>query len=176
MDRLSGEDKIILFHRNIFLRAVSVFINWCITDDRYKSDSGWLLGNMRECLGESEYQCLIGLFYEDRIAEAFAIYAEMLEQIFHKNNHTLPQTEILDYYGIENVHYHVELENSEQFFRITNVRFPFDKKNASDRRIKQRLLQSLSGSKRLRAKLRNVYSADVSYFSARKISVDSLDW
>lgn len=174
--RLSSEDKIVFFYRNIFSRAVSVFINWCITDDRYKYSGGWLLNNISEFLGDSEYEYFIGLFYEDAIAEAFTIYAEVLEHIYQKDNHTLPQTQILDHYGIENVHYHVDLDKSEQFFTITNVPFPFDKKNASDRNIKQRLLRCVYDSRRLRVKLRKVYSADVSYFGAKNIIVDGVSW
>ena len=165
------QDKIVLFYRNIFTRAISTFINWCITDERYQSGEGWLLANMANALGDSGYKDFVGLLRDGKIGEAFGVYVESLGRIYTENDHTLPQTRVLDYYEVDRVDYMVDLEDNESFYRITNVPFPYDRTNKSAKEVRDLVLLSLKHNERWQEALRNVYEKDIRFFRDANIDV-----
>lgn len=170
--RISSDDEVILFYRNIFLRTVSTFINWCITDDRFKNNSGWLLRNMEIALGESEYVRFIGLLSGCEYERAFEIYIHVLESMHQQNAHTSPQVKLLEYYSIRNINHFIELENNDEFERLTGVAFPHDRTNQSNGTIKTRILRLLNDGYELQNRLRWIYQDDILFFERHGFSVD----
>lgn len=172
--RIIADDKVILFYRNIFLRTVSTFINWCITNDRYRHEEGWLLINIKNCLSESEYKHFIDLFLEGRFDQAFIVYVKILERIYQKNNHTLPQVALLEYYNIDKIDHFIELENNAEFKRITGIEFPHDRANESNTAVKSSILSLLKSSDQLKSIVRHIYQKDISFFEGHGFSVDTI--
>jgi hypothetical protein len=170
--RIAPEDTVILFYRQSFLRVVSTFINWCITDERYKHQDGWLLANIRDAVGDADYAQFLHCLGNDQMREAFELYLSVLRSIYMKNNHTLPQCAILEYYGIATVHHLVDLESSARFYDITKIQFPFDAGNRSDRAVKDALLALLRDKGALQAEIRDIYQADIDYFARKNVLID----
>ncbi len=170
--RIAPEDTVILFYRQIFLRVVSTFINWCITDERYKQEQGWLLANIRDAVGHADYGQFLHRLGNNQIREAFEFYLGVLTAIYMMNNHTLPQCTILEYYGIAKVDHLVDLDNSARFHDITEIHFPFDARNRSDGAVKDALLALLRDKGALQAEIRNIYQADIDYFARKNVVID----
>ena len=164
---LGSEDTVIFFYRDVVLRAVSVFINWCITDERYATGDSWLLDNLRRHRGDDAHRAFLQLFDRSRHDEAFAIYAAALDAIASWNEHTRPQVEILRTYDIDagRIDHFVELERSAEFTRLTGLDFPYDRTNESDGEVKRSLIRLLIDEPSLPAELERVYRADREFFA-----------
>lgn len=179
VSEINADDTVILFYRNIFLRAISLFVNWCITDDRYATGESWLLENLREELGRSQYARFLDHLHKNELAHAFASYAGALDQIYKRyahalHAHTQTQVEILEYYGINRIDHFVELENSAEFVRLTNIEFPYDKNNRSNPATKQTLAQCLLNSPRWQDSFRETYAKDIEFFRNHNIDIAAL--
>jgi hypothetical protein len=171
---IAKEDTVILFYRNIFQRAMSVFINWCITDDRHVSQDSWLLKNLQQQLDQSAYEWFLDLLRANKIVDAFTMYLDTLDQVYEMDNHTLPQVAIFEYYGFIRIDHFVDLEDSAAFFRLTSTEFPYEKSNKSNAKIKRALVRYLKSSERLQSILRHIYRKDIEYFKSHNIDVASL--
>jgi len=167
---ISPDDQVIFFYRDISLRAISVFINWCITDDRYVHESGWLLNNLKAELPNVRYSELLDLLFSQRYTEAFRIYVETLETIANQNNHTAPQITLLEHYALDKIDYFIELENSADFYQLTNIHFPHDQKNKSNLTIKHALIKYLTNNKSLQQELNKIYRDDLAFFGANDLT------
>jgi len=162
---ISAEDEIILFYRNVVSRAISVFINWCILDDRFFQQSGWLWNNLRAAWTARRYRHFLDLLQAHRYGDAFGLYVDALQIIATQDNHTLPQVALLEYYGLDRVDHFVELENCSQFAEVTGIGFPHDKTNESDARVKASVVRALSGDAAAQRVLNDVYRKDLEFFA-----------
>lgn len=171
--RISPQDQVILFYRNIFARAISVFINWCISEERHLHEKDWLLRNLKRELSTPDYQGFLGLLRVHRYTDAFRVYVNALTMVCRMDNHTLPQVALLEYYHIDKVDHFVELENSAAFMAITNIPFPYDYSNQSDVLIKQSLQRCLRADESLQRRLRRIYQKDLAYFAGHGLDCGS---
>ena len=169
--RLGWEDPVILFYRNIFIRVISVFIDFSITDDRYLDEKGWLFKNLKYHLGSPAYDVYLDLLRTGKAIEAFLVFMGVLELIYKMDNHSLPQVAILEYYDVDRIDNFIELENSIAFHRLTDIPFPYEKNNKSDQEIKGSLKHCLKSSERLQSLLRHIYRKDIEFFSGQGIDV-----
>jgi hypothetical protein len=173
LTHIDDEEVVILFYRNIFLRAISVFINWCITDERYRTEKGWLFENFKRRLDHDQYTRFLGWMRMGWMTKAFWFYVESLDLVIEMNNHTLPQVSIFEYYGNIRIDHFVELENCHDFERLTGLAFPYQRDNKSEAGLKQSLIACLNNSERLQGRLRKLYRKDIDFFGRQGIDVAS---
>ena len=167
-------DRIVFFYRNVYLRTISVFVNWCITDYRYRTQEGWLFTNLKNALDPLSYRTFMNALHEKNYAEAFKYYINSLKLIAPLNGHTLPQIRILEEYQIDKINNFVELENSYLFKDITGISFPFNEDNKSDRTVKHTLVMAISCNKRFQRIIEEIYQCDLDYFE--KMGLNCIDW
>lgn len=129
---------------------------------------------MKMTLPDSEYSTFISLLRNSRFPEAFHRYLDALETMFLTNGHTQPQVHILKNHNVPTIDYFVEVENNARFYELTNIRFPYDRKNESAAKIKQQLLKFLQEKPRLQSKIRNMYQDDLEFFKRKHIDVGQL--
>ena len=174
VNEIRDHDTVVFFYRDVILRAVSAFIHWCITDERHATERDWLLHNLRRHLDDESYGELLQLFARGRHTDAFRVYADSLPSIAGWNNHTLPQVEILEYFGVERLDHFVELERPGYFARLTGTAFPWEDSNRSDAGIKRSIIRLLVEDDKLRADIEHVYAEDLEFFAANGLS--TIDW
>ena len=144
--RISAKDKVILFYRNIFLRAIGTFIKGCAADNRVSRREGSLMREIEDVLGEADYRHLRAIIASRDFPNAFRVYIGALKEAYARSWRALPQARLLEGYDIDHVDYFVELEHNLAFFRITNCRFPFDADSKSNRAIKESLMLLVRGN------------------------------
>lgn len=174
LSHIDDNEVVIFFYRNIYLRTISTFINWCITEERYLNEKDWLLRNFKARLDHDEYARFLGLMRMGRMTEAFRFYVESLDLVIEMDNHTLPQNAIFDYYGDIRVNHFVDLDNCNEFERLTGLVFPYHKSNKSDEKIKKSLIYYLKYNEKIRILLRNIYRKDIEFFKRHGIDVASV--
>jgi len=171
ISHIDDDEFVIFFYRNIYLRTISTFIHWCITEDRYLNESGWLLKNFKARLDNDEYARFLGLMRMGRITDAFRFYVESLDLVIEMDNHTLPQIAIFEYYGNIRVNHFIDIENCDEFERLTGIAFPYHKNNKSDEEVKKNLIQYMGDSEELQSIVRNLYRKDIEFFGRHGIDV-----
>jgi hypothetical protein len=161
---IRADDQLIFFYRDILLRSVSVFINWCVNDQQRASSENWLLENLARNLSDAGFENFSSLLERRQYTEAFDVFVKILPAMYHLNEHTMPQTHILDFHAIKRLDYFVELENCVEFNRITGIAFPLDYSNKSSVAVKQRLIQFLQDTPGARDILHGIYKPDIEFF------------
>ena len=170
---INPDDEVIFFYRSPFLRAISVFINWLITDDRYRREEGWLIENLGAHLGAQAYKRFLNQLQMEDYADALGTYVQALESIAELNDHTRPQSCLLQQYDIWKLDHFIELENNTAFRTITGLEFPTDQKNVSAFHIKSSLVRCLESNSHLRQRLRSIYQQDFDFFDENGLECSS---
>lgn len=160
---IADGDVIVFFYRSIYLRAVSIFVNWCITDARYETEDGWLFTNLGRAMTDAAYRDFLAALRGGQHPDAFGMFLENLETIAAWNDHTRPQTDVLDRYRIDRVDHFIELENNRPFRQLTGVDFPYDMANRSATPLKLSLIDVLLTEDRLRGALQEIYRKDLDF-------------
>jgi hypothetical protein len=84
---------------------------------------------------------------------------EILQNIYRMNNHSLEQSNILEYYDIKKIHYIINLDKDiSKFNHITGLDFPH--RNKSESTIKNQLYEYLQKNDELKNKLKSIYHKD----------------
>ncbi|MEO0545022.1 MAG: glycosyltransferase [Pseudomonadota bacterium] len=152
------------------MRALSVFINWCITDQRYNTEDGFLFKNLKAVMDSETYRFFLDCLKAGEYEQAFDLYVAYLTEFGPLDNHTLPQLEIIDYYKLDRFDYFVELERADYFHQITNIQFPYEKSNQSDRTIKNRLQKRIAIDPLLHKKISDYYKQDTDFFASKGLT------
>lgn len=170
IDTIHPADRVIFFYRDIHMRALSVFINWCITGQRYQTEDGWLFRNLKAVMDGSTYRFFVDCLKAGEYEQAFDLYVAYLTEFGPLDNHTLPQHEIIDYYKLDQFDYFVELESVEYFSQLTGIQFPYEKSNKSDRTIKNRLQKRIATDLLLHQKISDYYKPDTDFFVSKGLT------
>lgn len=163
VNSIEQKDKVIFFYRSIYMRCISCFIHWFITDARYETERGWLFFNIKRAMTDAAYHDFLILLRTGQHATAFSVFLEKLDVIEAWNDHTKPQTRILEYYQVDRIDHFIELEKCRPFREITGIDFPYDMANRSPTPLKLSLIDVLLSEDRLRGALQEIYRQDLEF-------------
>ena len=159
VESINSNNIVIFFYRDIELKTISLFINWIIDGNRLTEESGWLVCNIKRSFSKEIYNKFCNL-YDTDIKECFKMFIlEILQNIYHMNNHSIEQSNIIEYYNIKKIHYNINLDKDiSKFKHITGLDFPH--KNNGDSIIKNSLYKYLQKNDELKNKLKSIYHYD----------------
>ena len=162
--------NIIFIYRDIYLRNISVFLNWCIR--RLNFDS-WLNNILKEKLGKKKFKKFKKLIKKNNIIKAYKIFLKKLKEFKQKNQHLHSQIIIFDKFRLADRNpIFINLDNKNDVIKMENIidrKIPiYNESSNNDKEILFKFLKSRRGFW-YRKILDRLYYDDIALFKANSL-------